>query len=188
MPILKALEPLIDFLNAICTEGNLLYFDNVSAPTASSSILSANGEMAIVDPILEAKPETPSPPPTPGLAIHQFPPRPASPHYTTPAWKIGLSHKYPVENLYVGEAELEVLAKVLTYAREAWDEVNAAIKTCQDFSDLAHNMLPLFEYWMRKCDDFEETSISPQTVDDTSTGYGTGHGGFEPLEDELGIE
>lgn len=186
VPILNAIDTLIAFLNSICTEGNLLSFDDPSRPIALSSISSGLEGPDLVNPNFtsEACPTTVSRPPSPEPAYYSFPPLPGSPlpsppHPTTPSWKLRLAYKYPVENLYVGEAELEVFAKVLVYAREARDEIIAADKTCKDLSDFALDMLPVFESWMEKCDKFDAACRARENAEDASGNYRTYDGGFE---------
>lgn len=57
----------------------------------------------------------------------------------------------------------------------------AADKTCFDLSDVALNMLPVFELWMERCDKFEEARIKAERGNESPRGYKTYDGGFEAL-------
>lgn len=180
VPILDSLESLITLLNTICTEGNLLSSDGFSIPMASSSVPSTTEGPTVVNPDCTPETRTTSLPPlpTPEPARHPPDPLPISPrssvmHFTTPSWKLGLAHKYSVESLYVGQAELDVFSKVLTYAQEARDEVIIAVKMCKNFSELAFDMLEVFESWMKRCDEYEDSHNLAQSDDDGFKGYDT---------------
>lgn len=170
VPILASLESLITFLDTICREGNLLSSDGFPIPMASSSVPSTTEGPTAVNSDCTPETSTTTLPrlPAPELAPHLSDPLPTSPrssvmHFTTPSWKLGLAHKYPVESLYVGEAELEVFDKVLTYAQKARDEVIAVDKMCKEFLELAFDMLEVFESWMDKCDEYADSLTRAQS-------------------------
>ncbi len=163
---------LINFINMICAEGNLLRFDNPVHRGPEDHKVTNNDEScsSVTNSIPETELSSSRDNECSSVPLTPSAPRP---HRTTPLWKLSLSHKYPIEKLYVGTAELQVFARTLNHARFARSEVIKTRKCTRALADLADDMQSVFDMWAERCDmrDLERTGAAePVECDDEIIG------------------
>lgn len=169
--LLEAGCALINFISLICREGNFLAFDRAQHLGACNhEIASSDGNFPTASSRNFQTEYSSFPNIECSVCTNQLT---TPPHPATPAWKLSLAHKYAVEKLFVGPAELEVFAQTLSHAHVARMEIINTMNWVGNIADLADDMHDVFHEWNERCEMLEiECMAEPEDIigEDASLG------------------
>ena len=164
-PVAMELRNFVHRLLQICREGNTLTIkadsendtESVRSEITKTQTDNSKGDLAtntLNDFILQTA--------EPNASLYSLPfetylaniPGPRDP--STPHWKHALASRHPVENLYVGEAELRVFANTKDLAKKAMRELRKTLELLETMSQLTDDTQVVWEGWWARWEAWDE--------------------------------